>query len=180
MSAATVAASAFGRRGGLATSAAKAAAARANGAKGGRPRNAPNRPRKIANTQSLAGYVSLQTTTIEYARRGGLATSAAKAAAARANGAKGGRPRKVKPVELVRIKNGQFFRDHDERALATPVVVKGNTKYLWIDRHDPALGELIDDAKHYAHANGPDMCPRGLVMSAKALLDTLQAAGVEI
>ena len=58
---------------------------------------------------------------------------------------------------LIRIPT-KFFIDHEERALPTPVVVTETKRHFWINSDDPALGELLDDAKHYAHPYGPVAC----------------------
>jgi uncharacterized protein (DUF4415 family) len=82
----------------------------------------------------------------------------------------------VAPV-LVRIPI-TFYIDHADRGLATPDAVRETKRHVWIDVRDPALGELVDDAKHYAHADGPDQCPESITRGAKNLLRAL--AGVAI
>jgi hypothetical protein len=70
----------------------------------------------------------------------------------------------------------RFYEDHKERALPTPLEVRGTRRHLWVRLDDPALGELLDDARHYAHPCGPDLCPPGLIMSAKATVRAIEAA----
>jgi len=67
----------------------------------------------------------------------------------------------------------KFFFDHMHRGLPTPTVQHETKSFLWIRRDDPAIGELISDAKHYAHRWGPDEMPPGLKSAAKALLKAL-------
>lgn len=72
---------------------------------------------------------------------------------------------------LVRIPT-RFFEDHYSRDLPTPEIVRQTKAHYWIDRADPALPELICDAKHYADRYGPD-CGANLKPSAIALLRAL-------
>ena len=44
----------------------------------------------------------------------------------------------------------RFFRDHVERDLPTPQVISETAQHFIVDRDDPAMPELLDDAKHYA------------------------------
>lgn len=63
----------------------------------------------------------------------------------------------------------KFYDDHWARDLPTPVEQHGTKQWAWIKRNDPAIGELICDAKYYASTGGPD----GWGASAKALLKAL-------
>jgi hypothetical protein len=67
----------------------------------------------------------------------------------------------------------RFFVDHAERELPTPIILRETPRHVWIDTDDPAFAELMDDAKHYAHRDGPDQCPPGIITGAKALLKTV-------
>jgi hypothetical protein len=67
-----------------------------------------------------------------------------------------------------------FFNDHAERELPTPKVLRENSRHVWVRSYDPALVELLNDARHYAHRDGPDECPRGLISSAKATVQTIE------
>jgi hypothetical protein len=83
----------------------------------------------------------------------------------------------------------RFIIDMDERALPTPEYVKGGGAYwsgrrqmfkpAWIKRNDPALTEVISDAKFYADIHGPDEAPH-IKAAAKALLKALAKQGVEV
>lgn len=68
-----------------------------------------------------------------------------------------------------------FLADHHERDLPTPHVIRQNARSAYIDHADPNLAELLDDARHYAHPNGPDSdyCIRVLKPAAKALLQAV-------
>jgi hypothetical protein len=68
----------------------------------------------------------------------------------------------------------KFFEDHYARGLPTPDVYHSTKAHYWIRRDDPALAELVDDAKHYADRDGPDGAP-WLIPAAKALLKALDA-----
>lgn len=72
-------------------------------------------------------------------------------------------------MSQVRISK-RFFDDHQERDLPTPVVIKETARYYIIDSADPAFQDLLDDAMHYADANGPDDLPPGLKSSAKSVV----------
>lgn len=69
-----------------------------------------------------------------------------------------------------------FFIDHMERSLPTPEEVKADARSAWVRLDDPALPELLDDARHYAHTSGPDLCSRGLIASAKATVAAIEKA----
>lgn len=65
-----------------------------------------------------------------------------------------------------------FYVDHQERDLPTPVAIHEIVRHVWIDRNDPALPELIDDARHYADPTATD-APGWLRLAARALLRSL-------
>lgn len=67
----------------------------------------------------------------------------------------------------------RFFEDHYARALPTPEVQHSTKTYYWIKKSDPAIGELIDDARHYADKTGGPDCGPNLRPSALALLAAL-------
>lgn len=75
---------------------------------------------------------------------------------------------------LVRIPK-MFLDDHGDRELPTPEVVRQTKAHYWIERDDPAVGELISDAKYYADKWGPDGAP-WLKPAARALLKALGEA----
>lgn len=63
----------------------------------------------------------------------------------------------------------KFFIDHKERDLDTPVVVKATATHAVCDLNDPAMDELLSDAKHYADSAGyMESHLFGLCMSARA------------
>jgi len=68
----------------------------------------------------------------------------------------------------------RFYIDHMERALPTPKDVGNLRNHAVIRVDDPALGELLDDAEHYAHPSGPDAAPRGVIASAKATVRAIR------
>lgn len=72
---------------------------------------------------------------------------------------------------LIRIPK-TFLIDHRERELPTPDIKKETNLYFWIDNKDENLGELINDAQHYAYG-GTDASERGLVKAARSLLKWL-------
>lgn len=76
--------------------------------------------------------------------------------------------------ELVRLP-AMFYADHMDRSLPTPKEVRGTTRHVWVSCDDPALAELLDDARHYAHPNGPDNCSPGLIASAKATVAAIES-----
>lgn len=59
------------------------------------------------------------------------------------------------PTPLVRLPR-KFVDDHFERALATPEYVKASATHCWVRPDDPAIPELLDDARYYADQYGPD------------------------
>jgi hypothetical protein len=83
----------------------------------------------------------------------------------------------VAAAAVIRIPR-RFFDDHADRALPTPTVHRATRAHVWIDRTDPALAELVNDAAFYADRNGPDQCPPGVIPGARALLKALGFAGV--
>ncbi len=58
---------------------------------------------------------------------------------------------KISPLRMTR----RVFNDNAERDLPTPVVIRETRSNVFIDSHDPAIGELINDAEHYADDYGP-------------------------
>jgi hypothetical protein len=79
----------------------------------------------------------------------------------------------VMPYTLIRIPK-RFLDDHLERDLPTPEIVRETSLHYFIASGDPAIGELIEDARHYA--DGLDEAPRGIVMSARATLRAIRQA----
>lgn len=67
----------------------------------------------------------------------------------------------------------RFFEDHYARALPTPEIQHGNKTYYWIKKDDPAVGDLISDARYYADKTGGPDCGPNLRPSALALLKAL-------
>lgn len=69
-----------------------------------------------------------------------------------------------------------FYRDHSERGLDTPVNHSRFKSYVLIDAADPALPELISDARYYAECMGdPEWSSAtGLARSAEALLRAIE------
>jgi len=69
-----------------------------------------------------------------------------------------------------------FIQDHRERDLPTPRVVKATKAKLFIAASDPALAELLDDARHYASFRASDgLVSLGLISSAKATVRAIEA-----
>ena len=68
----------------------------------------------------------------------------------------------------------RFYVDHMERALDTPADLGKCRTHAIVSVDDPHLGELLSDAEHYAHPSGPDACPRGIIMSAKATVRAIR------
>jgi len=66
------------------------------------------------------------------------------------------------PVGLV------FLRDHEERELPTPAIVREDRRRAWLSIDDPHLDELLSDADFYADPDGPtrSLCPSGLKEAA--------------
>jgi len=69
----------------------------------------------------------------------------------------------------------KFFDDHAERDLPTPAVIRETKRTVTILADDPAIPDLIDDARYYAHPDGPDQAGN-LRASAKALLRAAKEA----
>lgn len=73
---------------------------------------------------------------------------------------------------IIRIPK-RFFDDHMERGLPTPSHRDWRGGYA-VRVDDPDLGELVDDARHYAH-DGCD-CGPALKRAAEALLNAIAKA----
>lgn len=72
---------------------------------------------------------------------------------------------------LVRLPK-RFFQDHEDRFLPTPAIVKETRYHYFVEIDDEHLGELFDDASHYAsHPDYASTCGLGLVASARATRD---------
>jgi len=74
---------------------------------------------------------------------------------------------------LVRVPMA-FFSDHEEREcepFCTPV--KTSRSFVWLRVTDPGLGELLDDARHYAdpEATGDECRLRGSAMKTVAAIE---------
>jgi len=75
---------------------------------------------------------------------------------------------------LIRIP-GKFFRDHADRDLPTPKVVRYTNRHIYIRSDDPALPELLYDAEYYSDAYGP-WAGIGLRSSAIATVKAIVSA----
>jgi hypothetical protein len=78
----------------------------------------------------------------------------------------------MKP-KTIRIPD-RFYVDHMERALPIPADLGKCRSHAIVSADDPHLGELLSDAEHYAHPSGPDACPPGIIMSAKATVRAIR------
>lgn len=68
-----------------------------------------------------------------------------------------------------------FYDDHEARDLDTPEAVKRTGSHVWVRDNDPALPELLSDARYYADPFGPDMS-LGFKSSARATINAIQKA----
>ena len=68
-----------------------------------------------------------------------------------------------------------FYEDHEDRDLDTPVAIKTTKRHVWIDPADPALGELLSDARYYSDPYGFDPECFGLCMSARATAKAIES-----
>lgn len=77
--------------------------------------------------------------------------------------------------ETIRIPH-KFFDDHAARELPTPDVVRSTQRHYWIRADDPALAELLDDARYYAGPHGPSDFDGayGLRRSARATVKAIE------
>lgn len=72
----------------------------------------------------------------------------------------------------------KFYDDHQERDLDTPVAVRRTKRHVYVDPADPALPELVGDARYYADPVGFDPhIQRTVCRSAQALLRAVQDQG---
>lgn len=70
-----------------------------------------------------------------------------------------------------------FINDREDRGLDTPLLIKRVRANVWLIRKDdPALPDVISDAKYYADRWGPDQAPPSVKRGAKALLKALGSA----
>lgn len=70
----------------------------------------------------------------------------------------------------------KFFRDHYERDLPTPSVVKETRSHVWVRSDDPAIADLRADAEHYGDPDSFEPEYRHLRKSAQATIAALDAA----
>lgn len=68
----------------------------------------------------------------------------------------------------------RFYVDHEERELPTPTDVGKSRSQVTVLSDDPHLGELLSDAEYYASTWGPDLCPPGIIASAKATVRAIR------
>ena len=66
-----------------------------------------------------------------------------------------------------------FVRDHDERDLPCGTIEYRNNR-AFVTASEADFRELLDDAEHYAHTNGPDCIDIGLKSSARAVRNALR------
>lgn len=81
-------------------------------------------------------------------------------------------------IDLIRLPL-RFYDDHEARDLDTPKAVKRSKSHVWIDATDPAIPELLSDARHYASDQGWDPYTRGICASARATVGALGCIGKE-
>lgn len=67
----------------------------------------------------------------------------------------------------------RFFNDHYDRDLPTPEIVSETARHYIVDRDDPAIPELLNDAEFYASPDGPDQAGN-LRLSAAAIVAALK------
>lgn len=70
----------------------------------------------------------------------------------------------------------RFIDDHYDRGLPTPADSSTSDRYAIISVDDPHIGELLNDAEHYASPSGPDAAPSGIIASAKATVRAIRNA----
>lgn len=69
-----------------------------------------------------------------------------------------------------------FYDDHTGRELLTPPAIRTTRRHYVISLYGVATDELLDDADHYAHPDGPDMIDIGLKASARATAKAIRSA----
>ena len=73
----------------------------------------------------------------------------------------------------------KFYQDHQARDLPAPVALNRTKRHVDVAADDPALPELISDARHYADPVGFDPhIQRTVCRSAQALLRAAKQQGV--
>lgn len=77
-----------------------------------------------------------------------------------------------KPSGLLALPR-MFFEDHVERFPASFENCTRGARFVWVQKDDPGLGNLVNDAEYYADPAGPDT-PH-LRAAAKRLLATIDA-----
>lgn len=76
--------------------------------------------------------------------------------------------------KLIRLPS-QFFYDHLERDLPTPVIVRENKKSVYVSSDDANLSDLLSDAEFYATGSDHfDSDYRYLMLAADRLLKAYQ------
>jgi hypothetical protein len=75
----------------------------------------------------------------------------------------------MKTISLPRL----FYWDHLERDLPTPEMVQSNKAHIIVNRDDPAMNDLLEDAEFYA-SDAMDQLPPGLKSSAKATVNAIK------
>jgi hypothetical protein len=70
----------------------------------------------------------------------------------------------------------RFYRDHEERALPSGVVVKQSAAHVLVACTDDELAEIESDARFYADEHGPDgEGLSGIKSSARATIRAIEA-----
>ncbi len=70
----------------------------------------------------------------------------------------------------------RFWDDHADRDLPTPKAVKMRGTSYWAAINDPSLPELLADAEHYAHRDGPSEIGSALKKSAITTRNRIKVA----